>query len=412
MALSVINNIPALTAQRQLGINSGNLGKSLERLTSGLRINHSGDDAAGLAVSERLRAHVSGLEQASINSQDSVSLVQTAEGSLEEVEKILQRIRVLAEAASTASKSDADRALYQTEVDQLLIELDRIAQTTQFSGQKLLDGAIATPKSQVDSTVKIATQAFLGSVGTSFLSPASLNAGTYVALAGCYVDESFKISISASPSASSVVVQVYSSLSNDTAVVARYTLDLLGGSTAATTVSFSANAGATSGGLLTIGIAGGIGTSDVGKTAYITTSAVEAAVTVDRGLEILVGANVGETIKLGAPSVKASDLFSAQGINIRSLGRAQGVMNQVDHALDILHRARGTLGALQNRFESTGRSINVYRENLTAAESRIRDLDMPAEMTTLTKNQILIQSTTAMLSQANLIPQSVLQLFR
>ncbi|MBI2266313.1 MAG: flagellin [Armatimonadetes bacterium] len=410
MAISVVNNISAMIAQRYMGINNANLTKSLERLTTGLRVNHSGDDAAGLAVSERLRSQISGLAQASVNAQDSVSLVQTAEGSLDEVEKILQRIRVLAESASTASKSDADRALYQVEVDQLMIELDRIAQTTQFSGRKLLDGTVSTPKAQVDSAVRIATQAFLGTAGTEFLTSGSLGAGTYVSQAGCFVDEAFKISISAAPSASSVVVQIYSSLSDDTSIIARYTLGFAGGSTAATTVAFLSAGGGS--GTVTIGIAAGIGTADIGKTAYITSTAVEAAVTVDGGLEILVGANPGETIKLGAPSVKAANLFSNQAVNIRTMGRAQGTLNQVDHALDVLHRARGTLGALQNRFESTIRSVDVYRENLTAAESRIRDLDMAAEMTVLTKNQVLIQSSTAMLAQANLIPQSILQLFR
>ncbi|MBI2267300.1 MAG: flagellin [Armatimonadetes bacterium] len=415
MAISVINNVSAMIAQRYMSINNANLTRSLERLTTGLRVNRAGDDAAGLAVGQRLLAQISGLAQASINAQDSVSLVQTAEGSLDEVEKILQRIRVLSESASTASKSDADRALYQVEVDQLLTELDRIAQVTQFSGRKLLDGSVETPKAQVDSNVAIATQVFLGTAGTEFLTGASLQTGTFVAVANCFVDESFKISIAAAPSANSVVVQVYSSLSDDTAIIARYTLNLLGGSSAATVVSFSANlgaAGAAAAGIVTIGLARGVGTADIGKSAYINSSAVEAAVTVDKGLEILVGANAGETIKLGAASVKSSDLFSNQAVNIRTMGRAQGTLNQVDHALDILHRARGTLGALQNRFESTIRSVDVYRENLTAAESRIMDLDMAAETTILTKNQVLVQSSTAMLAQANLIPQSILQLFR
>ncbi|MBI2267299.1 MAG: hypothetical protein HYU64_19395, partial [Armatimonadetes bacterium] len=400
MAISVMNNVSAMIAQRYMSINNINLTRSLERLTTGLRVNRAGDDAAGLAVGQRLLAQMNGLSQASINAQDSVSLAQTAEGALDEVEKIVQRIRVLSESASTASKSDADRALYQVEVDQLMTELDRIAQVTQFSGRKLLDGSVATPKAQVDSTADIATQVFLGTAGTELLTAASLSAGTFVAQAGCFVDESFKISISAAPSASSVVVQVYSSLSNDATILASYTLSIAGAGcvSAATVVSFTARADAVGGGLITIGIAAGIGTADIGKSAYINTTAVEGAVTVDKGLEILVGANAGETIKLGAPSVKSSDLFSGQGVNLRTMGRAQGVLNQVDHALDILHRARGTLGALQNRFESTIRSVDVYKENLTSAQSRIMDLDMAQETTILTRNQLLMQSSTAMLS--------------
>lgn len=267
--MRINNNIMALNAHRQLAINQTNSSKSMEKLSSGYRINRAGDDAAGLAISEKMRAQIRGLKQASRNAQDGISLIQTAEGALNESHAILQRMRELAVQSATDTNTDDDRKQLQKEVEALIAELDRIGSDTEFNTQPLLDGNFA-------ATIHI----------------------------GANMDQAIAISISTMTSS-------------------------------------------------------GLGVSSV-------------------------------------------DIATQTGAN--------QAISTINEAINYLSTQRSQLGAWQNRLEHTISNLNNAAENLQAAESRIRDVDMAEEIMAFTKNNILQQAATAMLAQANLAPQSVLQL--
>ncbi|MBC7339105.1 MAG: flagellin FliC [Firmicutes bacterium] len=271
--MRINSNIEALNAHRHLSLISSQLAKSMERLSSGLRINRAADDAAGLAISEKILAQVKGLNQAVRNAQDAISLVQTAEGALQETHSILQRMRELAVQAANDTLTSDDRTAIEKEVAQLLQEINRIAGNTEFNTIKLLDGA-----------------------------------------------------------------------------------------TVATT-----------------------------------------------GLVFQVGANAGQTMSLTIQGANAAAL-SIEGIQLTSADAASAAIASLDAAIGTVSDIRAKLGAVQNRLEHTIANLGVASENLEAANSRIRDVDMAAEMMTYTKLQILQQAGTAMLAQANLAPQAVLKL--
>jgi flagellin len=266
MALRINSNVDAMAAHRHLAQTSDKISQAMERLSSGLRINKASDDAAGLGISEKMRAQIRGLAQAQRNIQDGVSMVQTAEGNLDEVHSILQRVRELAVQYKNGSTSTAGQAAIQSEVDQLKAEITRISQSAVFNGVHLLDSS-------------------------------------------------------------------------------------------ATSVTFQ------------------------------------------------VGANDGETI-----TVSFADLATAVGTVYSDMATAS--LSDIDDAIDAVTSIRSGFGAVQNRLEHALAVTGVYQENLTSAESRIRDVDMAEEMVELTKNQILQQAGTAMLAQANQAPQSVLNLLR
>jgi flagellin len=278
--MRINHNISALNAYRQLTVNNNASSKNLERLSSGLRINRGGDDAAGLSISEKMRAQIKGLDTAAKNCQDGISLIQTAEGALTETHSILQRMRELAMQASNDIYTADDRTSLQTETDALIAELDRIGGTTQFNGINILDGSLAAG-------------------GT----PVVLQAGP-----NGLVAEQITVAIE----------------------------DMTGS-----------------------------------------------------GAELAVG-----------------------GVLVDSVANAQTGIASIDLAIQNVSTQRSDLGAIQNRLEHTVSSLSVSSENLTAAESRIRDVDMAKEMVEFTKNSILMQSAQAMLAQANTMPQNVLQLLR
>ncbi|MCM8900477.1 flagellin Hag [Caldicoprobacter algeriensis] len=273
--MRINNNIAALNTYRQLSFNVMNVGKSMEKLSSGLRINRAGDDAAGLAISEKMRAQIRGLEQASRNAQDAISLIQTAEGALNETHSILQRMRELAVQAANSTNAGEDRAAIGKEIEQLKNEINRIASQTQFNTKNLLTGSA-------------------------------------------------------------------------------------------------------------------------------------------KGLVFQIGANKNQTITLSIATMNVSAL-SIKGISIApttSAGSITGMLATIDTAINKVSAERAKLGAYQNRLEHTIANLATSSENLTAAESRIRDVDMAKEMMNFTKNNILAQAAQAMLAQANMQPQAVLQLLR
>ncbi|NLY79629.1 MAG: flagellin [Lysinibacillus sp.] len=272
--MRIQHNISALNTHRNLAFNNSQAAKNLEKLSSGYKINRAGDDAAGLAISEKMRAQVRGLDMASKNAQDSISLIQTAEGALNETHAILQRMRELAVQSANDTNEEKDREFLQDEIEQLLEEINRIADTTEFNTKTLLNG-------------------------------------------------------------------------------------------------------------------------DLKAT----------------GLTFQIGANDGQTMNLKIGTMTATAL-SVDGVNIGSRGGARAAIASIDEAIESVSTQRSALGAVQNRLEHTINNLGAASENLTAAESRIRDTDMAAEMMAFTKNNILMQAAQSMLAQANQQPQGVLQLLQ
>lgn len=273
--MRIQHNISALNTHRNLGFNNSQAAKNLEKLSSGYKINRAGDDAAGLAISEKMRAQIKGLDMATKNSQDSISLIQTAEGALNETHSILQRMRELAVQSANDTNENSDRNFLQDEIKQLSDEINRIADTTEFNEKKLLNGNATT-----------------------------------------------------------------------------------------------------------------------------------------NPLVFQIGANDGQIMSLQIGSMSAAQLSGVNAITVSSRTGASGAISKIDGAIKVVSTQRSKLGAVQNRLEHTINNLGTASENLTAAESRIRDTDMAAEMMAFTKNNILTQAAQSMLAQANQQPQGVLQLLQ
>jgi flagellin len=285
--MRINHNLPALNAYRNLSQNQQGIGKVLEKLSSGYRINRASDDAAGLAISEKMRGQIRGLEQGQRNTQDGISLIQTAEGALQEVHSMLQRMRELAVQAANDTYNTSDKAASQAEIAQLRTQVDNIATTTEFNGVKLIGGAVGVTGGNV--------QIQYGPNATDNLT-IDLGGATCGVATGCRVDS----------------------------------------------------------------------------------------------------ASLG---------ISAADVST-------STATAQAAITTFSDAIDQVSKIRSYLGAIQNRLEHAVNNLSNYTENLTAAESRIRDADMAQEMTEYTRFNIINQSATAMLAQANQLPQGVLQLLK
>jgi flagellin len=437
----VQHNISAMNANRNLGISTGALAKSTEKLSSGYRINRAGDDAAGLAISEKMRGQIRGLDQASKNSEDGISLVQTAEGALQETQSILQRMRELAVQASNDTNTDDDRTQLQNEIDQLTNEVDRIATTSEFNTKKLLDGSQAGSSTyhagsagvegsftngyvkinQVDTSVantvnrddviRISfrkdlvsvtadTTLNLAEVSNPSTQPAATDEGTYQSLNGS------AISITISTGGNALVTISSAAYSNTAALI---------GSTAATNITFMIS-GATN-----------IKADDVITISLTKMTATGAAESGNESMRLQVGANAGQEMDLSIASMKAKDLgivktsttLDIDGNAGANIGKALDVTSQAkaslaieayDGAIQRVSTQRAKLGAVQNRLEHTINNLDTSAENLQAAESAIRDVDMAEEMTNYSKNNILMQAGQSMLAQANQSTQGALSL--
>jgi flagellin len=374
MGLSVNTNIAALNAYRNLSSTQSSLNSSLEKLSSGLRINRAADDAAGLSISEGLRAQISGTQQAVRNAQDGISVVQTAEGALTETHSILQRMRTLSvQAANDGGLSSDAKDAIQAEMGELTSELDRIASTTQFNGSKLLDGTYTSSfqvgaNTSADDKINVA----IGAMDSTTLGVDSLKVNDTATTYAAEVDL-----FGAAPVSSDMVV-------DGTTV----TLDLstwdAGGDAAAAEANMN---------LLQTELNSGL-------------SAVGMSATVDEfGTVTLSGSFDGtETV----------DILDNAGVaaTAGAAGDASAAINAIDAAITSVSTQRSNLGAIQNRFDHTINNLNVSNENLTASESRIRDTDMASEMVNYTRDSILSQAGTAMLAQAKSLPQSILQLLQ
>jgi flagellin len=403
--MRINHNIGAMNTHRQLTGNTSAQSKSIEKLSSGLRINRAGDDAAGLAISEKMRGQIRGLDQAGRNAQDSISLIQTAEGALNETHSILQRMRELAVQSSNDTNTDADRTELQNEIKQLRTEIDRIGNTTEFNTKKLLDGSakgvteavVGTGSVNNNSSVTVsktnidAFNTALGTTGTdSAVNGAYMIVKTAEATSGTFTAADFKI---VGP--------------DGTELAGTDTTKLTLASGGITTV-----AGATTNtGTATLTV-GGLGNMKVGESLTLVFGKAESASS-DLGSSIMtqIGANAGQTAFISISDMRSSAL-GVSNLDISSKFGAQTAIETVNNAIQKVSSQRSSLGAMQNRLEHTINNLGTASENLTAAESRIRDVDMAKEMMEQTKNSILSQAAQAMLAQANQQPQGVLQLLR
>ena len=497
MAQVINTNISSLNAQRNLNNSQGSLATSLQRLSTGLRINSAKDDAAGLAITNRMTAQVRGLNQAVRNANDGISLAQTAEGALGSAGDILQRMRELSVQSANATNSASDRNALQNEVAQLSQELDRIATTTNFNGRVLFDGSFGTAQFQVGANAnqtivaatnnlrtnnygnnQVTTAAGAG-VGAGALATAQAVTGGDITINGAIGSKT--VTVVAATSAKTIADQV-NNVSGDTGVTAtartdvqavfsaagNYALTIKSDNSTAETITFSLSAasgdalsaaitafndkagktGVTaglnadkSGIILTNATGNDISVSDTatansgttvltakkadGTTTVGSSRTLAADTTADTSIVVgLVSFNsektfsvaqaAGGTNLLGAVGAvtTASTLDKVSDIDISSVNGSNKAITTIDSALAMISGQRAAYGALQNRLEATVTNLSATSENLSSARSRIQDADFAAETANLTRAQILQQAGTAMLAQANSLPQNVLSLLK
>ena len=405
--MSVINtNVMSLNAQRNLSTNSADLSTTIQRLSSGLRINSAKDDAAGLAISERFTTQIRGMDQAARNANDGISLAQTAEGALGEIGNNLQRIRELAVQSRNATNSTDDRQALQKEVDQLMSEIDRVADTTNFNGTKLLDGSFTTQSFQVGAnqgeTIDIAaiTDANIDALGswTSVATPAvatdSVASGAFTTATSDTIGQAFTLTVggvSAFTKTTTAAVETVTAAEIDAGLTTN---------TAALAAQGISYTGTAVGGDLVFSKADGTDLT-IALTSDFATAAGSFA-----------GAGFVGTHTGGTEAAAGAVQTGFAGLDISTAGGADNAMLAMDAALKAVNDARADLGAVQNRFSSVVTNLQTGSENLSAARSRIMDADYAKETANLSRTQILQQAGTAMLAQANQSSQSVLSLLR
>ncbi len=525
MSLRINHNIAALNGNRQLNKNDSALSKSLERLSSGMRINRASDDAAGLIISEQMRGQIAGIEQAVRNSEAGVSMIQTAEGALDEVNNLLTKARQLALHAANAAVNDQNQLQAdQTELDNIIESVDRIALQTQFGTKKLLDGTLSTFRSNspiigssttgghyaqglAQSTIQRGYHSLLitqeATQGNLFLSGGGadiMTGGTLLAMSGTeqfqkaftVAINGIQISITSGQTKNDLVTALntagralgftamtisggaaaasYSGVgggagtgnivlfSQNYGSASTLTLSYVNGASGASSMNGTYTAGQDLSGalLLNNGVAGGVAStgslvialSQTGNSLALVsvTGGADYRISLNSALSITgasnqsglylgvidgmssgatfqVGANVGQRKSVSIDSARASDLGRGASSLYQSLASMKGsalisgdtdeVLRVLDKAVDTVTTMRGRMGAFQsNTLESNISSLRVAHENLTASESTIRDTDFAMESANFTRNQIMVQSATAMLSQANQMPQSVLKLIQ
>jgi len=491
---NINTNINSMTAQRHLGMSSTALSTAIERLSSGLRINSAKDDAAGLAISDRFTSQIRGLNQAVRNANDGISLAQTTEGAMKASSDILQRVRELAVQSANASNSAGDRQALQNEVGQLVSELDRIAQTTEFNGQKILDGTFGTAQYQVGANAGQTIVAATANLRTSVYgnnqnvasngsgigaSATQATAGTNgvttgsVAVTGYLGTGTLTVAVSATAKATADQINALKASTGVTATAGTevrlggmatagsYTLTLEGDNVgAAKTVSFTITSTTGADRLSAAVSAINDQASKTGINASLSTDGTQVILTNATGNNIVVGDTTN--VNAGAVTVTAFDAAGASTGSARTLAAdalvenvntggyitldseksfavtsasnqldnggsvlntvanldvstftlASNSLKTVDSALAFISGNRSKLGALQSRFETAIANLQVTSENLSASRSRILDADFASETANLSRAQILQQAGTAMVAQANQLPQGVLALLR
>ena len=377
MAMVVQHNLTAMNANRQLGITTGAQAKSSEKLSSGYRINRAGDDAAGLKISEKMRSQIRGLDKASSNAQDGVSLIQTAEGALNEAHSILQRMNELAVQGANDTNQSIDRDAINEELSALTTELDRISETTQFNKQNLLDGTFSDKKLQVGANAGQKIEITIGSMNAKAIGLSKTimpkQSGYFKAKGVSLESSKFVTSAAVKASAKAVGSKLASKAAN----------------------------GVANGTVLTIG-----------GREYKVSDKTESANGVYKAddLKKKVGCVFAQTAKITLKNSVPSDSF--MGARVDTYEIANATITKVQDAINNVSSQRSALGALQNRLEHTIANLDNVSENTSSAESRIRDTDMASEMVNYSKNNILAQAGQSMLAQANQSTQGVLSLLQ
>ena len=421
----IINhNLNAMNAHRNMSSLTVSQGKAMEKLSSGLRINRASDDAAGLAISEKMRGQIRGLNQASRNAQDGISMIQTAEGALSETQAIGHRLRELAIQSANGIYTDDDRKLIDQEFNQLKKEIDRIANDTEFNGSKLLNGDksgkslnVTTQKNNAsvangnnaitDADLKAAFKDSVTEENLIKLGEGNFELRVYVGKNDDKLgrdgrplgNNNIKIELvdisKFNGNKEYVMDEVI--LKDPQATPDKLKIKLYG-------VDFELNAGAD--GLQKIK-----GNGNGGKSSKFSfTTVVEDDKKID-GVKLQIGANKEQLIGFDIDYMRAREL-GLGGVKIDTANNAQEAIERIDEAIETVSKQRASLGASQNRLEHTISSTDNTAENLQAAESRIRDVDMAKEMMNLTKLNVLQQASQAMISQANQAPQQVLSLLK
>ena len=404
--MRIQHNIMAMNAYRNYTNNTNALSGNLEKLSSGYKINRAGDDAAGLAISEKMRAQIAGLSQAQDNAQSGINLVQTAEGALQEVHDMLNRMVTLADQSANGTfDNETDRANLQQEIEQLKTEIDRIADSANYNGINLLDGSLGG-----------ASGAGTGSISTVEVMGGNLQAASKLTGAGL----TFAFTMTSGVAGSATLT-----LNSGPADASGVTWELVGagGSEAVVTgdyggaFTFKANvAGATN---------ESIRSAYEGMTVTVTVNALDrttgryaagsfsAAVNLAEGLTLQIGdtSDSFNQMKVNLDDMH-SDSLGIDDINVGSQQDAKAAVDVIREAINKVSSTRGLLGATQNRLDHTINNLSVMTENIQDAESTIRDTDVAEEMMSYVKNNILVQSAQAMLAQANQVPQGVLQLLQ
>ena len=489
MAAIINTNINSLTAQRNLTSSQASLSTAIQRLSSGLRINSAKDDAAGLAISDRFTSQIRGLNQAVRNANDGISLSQTTEGALKASTDILQRVRELAVQSANASNSASDRQALQAEVTQLVSELDRISQTTEFNGSRLLDGSFGTQQFQVGANANQTITAVTANVRTSVYGNNQLQAagaaGTLaafgsnattagtLAINGALGSASITVAVNSTAKANADLINaqkantgVGASARTDVslafATAGAYSLTLQSDNATTQAISFSITATNTADGLSNAVAAINDQSSKTGVTAALNAAGTAVVLSNATGNDISVadttvanagnvtvqkldsaGAASGAALTLTADVTAAtatvvgyitldaeksfaadvttstvlaadasSSLKKVSDLDISTFAKATDALKTVDSALSFISGVRAKLGALQSRFETAISNLQVTSENLSASRSRIVDADFAQETANLSRSQILQQAGTAMVAQANQLPQGVLALLR
>jgi len=494
MALTINTNVASLNAQRNLSRSQGDLATSMERLSSGLRINSAKDDAAGLAISDRMTSQIRGLNQAARNANDGISLAQTAEGAMQESTTILQRMRELAVQSANSTNSAADRAALQQEVNQLKTEMNRIANSTTFNGLKILDGTFVSQQFQVgpnaNETIALSIQSVaaddLGRYAIDGINKNAANSGTGSTSAPGATANSIAIQtlsitgstgsaaipIAAGSTAYDVATQVNNNSSLSGVTASARTTTKLSGFTSSGNVSLTLGSGGNtatinaaitstdlkdlataindqsgttgvtaevSGGTLTLIQAEGKDiilknyshsgttsnftlTGDNGLTRPLTSATFTGPIYVAGSVEFssqdsyTISSNAvaatGSIMNQAAGTAEVADLEEVTNIDITTALHSNDALKIIDAALGKIDSQRGSLGAIQNRFESTISNLQNVAENLTAARSRIMDADIAQETSEMTKSNILQQAGVSILTQANQTPQLALQLLQ
>ena len=399
MAMSINTNVVSINAQRNLALSGGSLATPMQRLSSGLRVNSAKDDAAGLAIAERMSTQVRGLAVASRNANDGISLAQTAEGALSKVGDMLQRMRELAVQAGNATNSKGDREALNAELVQLRDEVDRVAKTTSFNGKKVLDGSFTGGVFQVGA-----------------------NSGdniTVGALANTKVDQLGKTEFGTGSVTGITEGSKTDAASNMTNV--DVTIVITGANQVSAQVTIAKDADVTGDEALgRVVQAINSKTADTGIVAFLAEDGKSIQYRAEKNADGVLasatmavsGTAAGVTALLANPTTANADQTGIHKMDIKSQAGAWESLQRIDSALDKVSSARAELGAIQTRFEKSIENIDIQQENISAARGRITDADFAKETANLSRTQILQQAGTAMVAQANQLPQQVLQLLQ